>query len=211
MCSWSARSALVVSPEGGNRPLYITSIWTCVHLGGGPEGLNFAPIFSPMISNTLNSISVAGFRLILTSDGILSHKRASRASMQDLHYFAAKKPPNIEMFIYAKVHKMTFCEYVGASWGYQNRLLGTTNRLKIFIRAPTLLLNLNIIYYWQRDQVWRHFEHKRPRNHRKAEISIFAKYSNKSTLRKWTFGFSMISAIYDRNGFILGQVVKSWL
>ena len=37
-------------------------------LGGvWPEGLNFAPIFSPVLSNTLDSISVAGFRLILTS------------------------------------------------------------------------------------------------------------------------------------------------
>ena len=55
-------------PSGSYRPLYITSIWTCVHLGGPPQkGLNFAPIFSPVLSNTLDSISVAGFRLILTS------------------------------------------------------------------------------------------------------------------------------------------------
>ena len=51
-------------------------------------------------------------------------------------------------------------------------------RLQNNIWAQLLLLNSNIAYLWQLDQVWSHLEQYRPRNHRKTLFLIFAKCSN---------------------------------
>jgi len=63
-------------------------------------------------------------------------------------------------------------------WDHQNRLLGTPKRLQNHVWAQLLLLNSNIAYLWQLDQVWSHLEQYRPRNHRKTLFLIFAKCSN---------------------------------
>ena len=63
-------------------------------------------------------------------------------------------------------------------WDHQNRLLGTPKRLQNHVWAQLLLLNSNIDYLWQLDQVWSHLEQYRPRNDRKSLFLIFAKCSN---------------------------------